>query len=340
MRELEKLIDRRTFGKLFAGGAAIAAGAGILELASKGITEYSRSTRTKVPIYLQGIPDRTVWVGISPDGNNLDYLELMEVSIHCAKFFVDGDLGLETDQKILKQIRRAQELGIIPILSWGRYNASEKTLLAFAQELVSIPEPYEVEAYYEGNGNWTESWYGHRSAEEYIEKWIQLHTFLRNFGINCPLIFSPNTTAVLGTKPIERYYPGNQWVDKAGIHAFFRRSDLFFDPEHWQPDYSDDPEGIIRHDMAVLQEITQGEKEIGIYEVQVTNKAKGRAEKLIRIIKEAVRAGAKRIMLWEWDGRFKGEIDWRSISDPTVHQALLDELKQPYYMPQPNLQLV
>ena len=331
MAERDIKISRRTFNKLAFGSAAALGTLGALEATQVAITEWSEQLRNKTPNYLSVIHDGSIRHGAAPDKNRaLDYIREVQIGHHYLLFFVDGDL--QKDREILEEIRKIQDLGIIPILSWGRKNASDKTLLAFAQELKTIPDPKYIRGYYEGNGKWTRGWYGHRSAEEYIEKWIKLYTFMRNFGIDSPFIFCPNTTEdIFGTEPIEKYYPGDAYVEVVALDAYLKWSKYLLDPEHWFYPNLVNSKKVLSHDLAVLQETAPG-KEIFICEFNVTPKTDNRSGKLVGMMQEAAYAGAKAIISFDWNQWLKERIDWRLFKDPLVFQAYLNELAQPYYM--------
>lgn len=84
----------------------------------------------------------------------------------------------------------------------------------WARSLGALKRPLFLRWGSEMNGDWVR-WHGNPS--QYIQKWRLVHDAMERLAPNVVMVWCPNATPV---PQIDRYYPGDQYVDWVGVNSY------------------------------------------------------------------------------------------------------------------------
>jgi hypothetical protein len=152
------------------------------------------------------------------------------------------------------QMEAVREHGSIPMLAWQPYafggplnqpsvslakiadGAWDSYLRQYASEVKAWGHPFFLRFAGEMNGTWT-SWYegnSGNSAGQFVQAWRHVHNIFTSVGAtNATWVWCPNTEDAY-TTPLEDLYPGNAYVDWAGIDGYNFSIDLPGGGRPWQ----------------------------------------------------------------------------------------------------------
>jgi hypothetical protein len=152
----------------------------------------------------------------------------------------------------IAQMEAVREHGSIPVLAWypdeypsplndPRFSlakiaggAWDKYIRQYAAEVKAWGHPLFLRFASEMNGGWvpwSESHSGN-SAGQFVQAWRHVHNIFKSVGAtNVTWVWCPNTENAY-TTPLEDLYPGNAYVDWAGLDGYNWSSDLNYFP--WQ----------------------------------------------------------------------------------------------------------
>jgi membrane-bound metal-dependent hydrolase YbcI (DUF457 family) len=173
---------------------------------------------------------------------------------------------------------------------------------------------------HEMNGDWYPwgSYVGENTPAAYKAAWRQVVAIFRREGAgNVRWVWTPYVH--LGKMPFKRYYPGDQWVDWAGLDGFnwggpFMSFRKIFDESY---------KSMVRLTAKPLMIAETGSVEAGGSKATWIRRALRRALPRYRQV---------RALLWFSDVHPRGA-DWRVDSSPDALYALRQELQAPRYNP-------
>ena len=138
------------------------------------------------------------------------------------------------------QMEAVREHGSIPMLAWQPYafpgptnqpafslakiadGAWDSYLRQYARQAKAWGHPFFLRFASEMNGSWV-SWYegnSGNSAGQFVQAWRHVHDIFASVGArNVTWVWCPNTEYAYST-PLEDLYPGNAYVDWAGVDGY------------------------------------------------------------------------------------------------------------------------
>lgn len=131
--------------------------------------------------------------------------------------------------------------GALPLVTWEPHDADlddiadgdwDATVRARARDLTAFERPVLLRFAHEMNGDWY-SWSGAHQGREaaaarYVRAWRRVHDVVRAEGaVNVVWVWAPNHESVPDERwnAVERYYPGDDYVDWVGVDGYTGRDD-------------------------------------------------------------------------------------------------------------------
>lgn len=131
-------------------------------------------------------------------------------------------------------LRRVSDRGAVPLISWEPWRndgtgfglagiadgANDAYVRESARAAAAWGKPILLRFAHEMNGDWYPWGAGDNDPADYVRAWRHVVSIFREEGAgNVRFVWSPNAEDG-GTEPIDPYYPGDRWVDWAGLDGF------------------------------------------------------------------------------------------------------------------------
>ena len=258
-----------------------------------------------------------------------------------ALLFSQGWAGPGLDLDLLDEI---EEGGMLPIVAWEPWDAERESELPwargeqpeyalarildgaydedirqYARELAAWGHPVGMRFAHEMNGYWypwAESVNGNRTGE-YVEVWRHVHGIFAEEGADEVVwIWSPNVDYP-GATPLEGLYPGDDYVDWAGLVGFFGHGDV-------APEEPPTFEEVYGETLEQIRALT--DKPILLTEVGATEVGGHKAQWISEFF-DAVE-GCDDLVGFVWF-EFEKETDWRIVSSESATEAFTEGASRP-----------
>ncbi|WP_240677523.1 glycoside hydrolase family 26 protein [Actinacidiphila soli] len=128
-------------------------------------------------------------------------------------------------------VRRIYNAGALPFMAWepfkpslasiasGKSDAYIKTM---AKDIVALNLPIAISFGHEMNGDWYSWGRTKNSAADYVRAWRHIHDVFENAGAsNVIWVWSPNVINPMPNVKLKPYYPGDAYVDWAGMIGYY-----------------------------------------------------------------------------------------------------------------------
>lgn len=132
-------------------------------------------------------------------------------------------------------VRRIHDAGALPFMAWEPYDHSLASIAAgdtdgyvrgVAKAVAKLNLPIAISIAHEMNGDWYP--WGRKSAspQDFVAAWRHVHDIFDSAGAtNVIWVWSPNITLPAPNTRLAPYYPGDSYVDWAGMTGYFTRTD-------------------------------------------------------------------------------------------------------------------
>ena len=336
---------RRDFLKFIGLGAAgfVAETSIIVPFIYQRIAEFARGEG--LPL-LKAIPPGSVAFGVAPHDNDpheaTRISEILSKDIQIVNLFSGSTGSFSEDMKM--RVGLIVDADKVPMLSWypvdpvhpdrmkfASMYAYEADIRKGARQLGALEKKVLFRPLYEMNGNWF-GWHEQNRPEEWVKFWRFLHKIYKEEGAtNIRFVFSPNVT-LNNVRPIQAFYPGNEYVDFTSLDAYDRYSSILVNPRHIiVPNLS--PEYVLGPDLLTLTRLAP-HKPFLLSEIN-SQREFGRAPWVEGAIRYTVThmPNTAGVISFEWNLQSKGmwEQDWRMTSDPTLLSMYQKLLKEPWF---------
>lgn len=139
-------------------------------------------------------------------------------------------------------VDRIRQQGAFPHIGWEPNEGlamvrKDDYLVRFAQSCAAARVPVFLRYASEMNGTWTA--YG-KDPADYIEKWKLVTSVMRELAPNVIMCWCVNS---MPTSRIERFYPGDEWVDWVGVNFY---SVPYHNDDRAQPGFAENPTDQMR----------------------------------------------------------------------------------------------
>jgi hypothetical protein len=212
-----------TGGSEGSGGSAAQPGESSGTDNAKAVTPYDVSPLLKpkgkyLGVALDGVPRSLKALGsfsgkIGKQPNALEY------------YAAFGD-GFDTSG-----VRRIYQEGALPFMAWEPFKpslrsiadgASDAYIKKMAKDVVSLNLPIAISFGHEMNGDWY-AW-GRTKAKpaDYVAAWRHIHDLFQDAGAtNVIWVWTPNVITPMPDVGLKQYYPGDAYVDWAGMIGYY-----------------------------------------------------------------------------------------------------------------------
>ncbi|MFJ9609851.1 glycoside hydrolase family 26 protein [Kitasatospora sp. NPDC101176] len=156
------------------------------------------------------------------------------------EFYAHWEGGFDT-----QGAKRIYAAGALPYMAWEPYNHSLASIAAgdtddyvrgVAKSVAKLDQPIAISIAHEMNGNWYPWGRQAASAQEFVAAWRHVHDLFDRAGAtNVIWVWNPNITDPAPNTRLAPYYPGDAYVDWAGMTGYFTRTgpknfDLLYGP--------------------------------------------------------------------------------------------------------------
>ncbi|MER7769410.1 glycosyl hydrolase [Kitasatospora sp. NPDC096140] len=131
-------------------------------------------------------------------------------------------------------VRRIYEAGALPYMAWEPYDHSLASIAAgdtddyvrgVAKAVAKLNLPIAVSIAHEMNGDWYPWGRQASSPADFVGAWRHVHDIFDQAGAtNVIWVWSPNITDPAPNTRLAPYYPGDTYVDWAGMTGYFTKS--------------------------------------------------------------------------------------------------------------------
>ncbi len=116
--------------------------------------------------------------------------------------------------------------GRIPLISFGSdgdtidvaSGRSDAYLRSLAEEVRALGRPVMLRYAYEMDGEANVGWV--HSGRDFVAAWRHVHDLFESAGVDAAWVWAPNATAFDEPSTVERYWPGDAYVDWIGADAY------------------------------------------------------------------------------------------------------------------------
>ncbi len=209
--------------------------------------------------------------------------------------------------------------GALTYLSWEPFNISLRAIAAgrsdayitaFARAVRTLNLPVAISFGHEMNGNWYPWGTEQTTPAEFVAAWRHIHSvFTRAGAANVIWVWNPNNIFPVPQVKLKPYYPGDAYVDWAGITGYFA---------------TDGPQTFATLYRPTIDEIRHFTgKPILIAETSVQT---GPAE--VACVSHLLSSVTRHhdVLGFIWFDYSKGGVDWRVESRPILRAAMAKEL--------------
>jgi len=164
------------------------------------------------------------YIGITPENMNysernqffIDYFKsggLLKISWHSNNPFNDEDTWNTDDVNLIELLTPGTNVN-------KKWMAQLDIIAAALTQLRDSGVVVIWGPFHEMNGGWF--WWGGRDQAEFVRLWRHMFDYFTNDkGLdNLLWLFPPNSTYGNGIKPVDYYYPGNEYVDIVGLSVY------------------------------------------------------------------------------------------------------------------------
>ncbi|MGW4891271.1 glycoside hydrolase family 26 protein [Kitasatospora sp. NPDC004240] len=128
-------------------------------------------------------------------------------------------------------VRRIHEAGALPFMAWEPHTPSMAAIAngetddyvkSVAKAAAKLNLPIAISIAHEMNGDWYPWGRQAASAEDFVRAWRRVHDIFDRAGAtNVIWVWSPNITVPAPNTRLAPYYPGDAYVDWAGMTGYF-----------------------------------------------------------------------------------------------------------------------
>ncbi|CAM5480446.1 beta-mannanase [Streptomyces viridifaciens] len=173
--------------------------------------KYLGAALTDVPASMDALPGYTSAIGKQP--NVLEY-------------YAHWKGGFDT-----AGVRRIYDTGALPFMAWEPYDHSLASIAAgdtddyvrgVAKAVAKLDLPIAISIAHEMNGDWYPWGRKTASSQDFVAAWRHVHDLFDQAGAtNVIWVWSPNITVPAPNTRLAPYYPGDDYVDWAGMTGYF-----------------------------------------------------------------------------------------------------------------------
>ncbi|MFH8379619.1 glycoside hydrolase family 26 protein [Kitasatospora sp. NPDC018058] len=173
--------------------------------------KYLGAALTGVPASMDALPGYTSAIGKQPD---------------ILEYYAHWKGGFDT-----AGVRRIYEAGALPFMAWEPYDHSLASIAAgdtddyvrgVAKAVAKLNLPIAISIAHEMNGDWYPWGRKTASSQDFVAAWRHVHDIFDQAGAtNVIWVWSPNITVPAPNTRLAPYYPGDNYVDWAGMTGYF-----------------------------------------------------------------------------------------------------------------------
>ncbi|MFF4272972.1 glycoside hydrolase family 26 protein [Streptomyces sp. NPDC001536] len=128
-------------------------------------------------------------------------------------------------------VRKIYQAGALPFMAWEPFKPSLKSIAAgksdayvekMAKDIVHLNLPIAISFGHEMNGDWYP--WGRTKADpaDFVKAWRHIHDIFQDAGAtNVIWVWTPNIINPMPKVDLEQYYPGDAYVDWAGMIGYY-----------------------------------------------------------------------------------------------------------------------
>ncbi|MFG2557762.1 glycoside hydrolase family 26 protein [Streptomyces sp. NPDC048496] len=130
-----------------------------------------------------------------------------------------------------KGVRNAWNAGALTVMSWEPFDApladiadgkSDAYLKKYAASVQKLNLPVAISFADEMNGQWEKWGTKYATPDDYVRAWRHIHNlFIEAGAANAIWVWSPNIINPVKSVDVEKYYPGDAYVDWVGMVGYF-----------------------------------------------------------------------------------------------------------------------
>lgn len=128
-------------------------------------------------------------------------------------------------------VRRIYQTGALPFIAWEPFKPSLKAIAdgkqdayikKYARDLVHLNLPVAISFGHEMNGDWYPWGRTKATPADYVAAWRHIHDLLQDAGAtNVIWVWTPNVITPMPNVGLKQYYPGDAYVDWAGMIGYY-----------------------------------------------------------------------------------------------------------------------
>jgi glycosyl hydrolase family 26 len=128
-------------------------------------------------------------------------------------------------------VRRIYQAGALPFMAWEPFKPSLKSIAdgasdpyikKFAQDVARLNLPIAISFGHEMNGNWYAWGRDKTTPADFVAAWRHIHDLFQNEGAtNVIWVWTPNVITPMPDVGLKQYYPGDAYVDWAGMIGYY-----------------------------------------------------------------------------------------------------------------------
>ncbi|MER7751210.1 glycosyl hydrolase [Kitasatospora sp. NPDC097643] len=175
--------------------------------------KYLGAALPNVPATMDALPGYTTTIGKQPN---------------VLAFYAHWEGGFDT-----AGARRIYDAGALPFMAWEPYSHSLADIAAgdtddyvrgVAKAVARLDQPIAISIAHEMNGDWYPWGRQASNAADFVAAWRHVHDIFDKAGAtNVIWVWSPNITDPAPNTRLAPYYPGDTYVDWAGMTGYFTR---------------------------------------------------------------------------------------------------------------------
>jgi hypothetical protein len=128
-------------------------------------------------------------------------------------------------------VRRIYQAGALPFMAWEPFKPSLKAIAAgesdayvkkMAKDIVGLNLPIAISFGHEMNGDWYAWGRTKATPADYVAAWRHIHDIFQDAGAtNVIWVWTPNVINPMPNVDLKQYYPGDAYVDWAGMIGYY-----------------------------------------------------------------------------------------------------------------------
>ena len=232
------LLALLTAGLLLVAGCGPTGGAGgsggpVAGPGAPGGTATTSATPTATPYDVSPLlkpKDKYLGVALNGVPRSLDALDAYSAAIgrqpNVLEYYAAFGDGFDTSG-----VRRIYQAGALPYMAWEPYSPSLKSIAdggsdayikTMARDISTLNLPIAISFGHEMNGDWYPWGRTKATAADFVRAWRHIHDLFDDAGAtNVIWVWSPNVIGPMPGVKLKPYYPGDAYVDWAGVIGYY-----------------------------------------------------------------------------------------------------------------------